>query len=206
MASTCSRMRFTRAMTAVYGPVLLFVSVFLAVLSAGCSERGSESAPAGSATPFTPPESVTVTADNPRPYRHPTTFPNSLEHDPDGMHADGVGKQRFRGKVVWKKAEGIYEAIAGARFYRLNDSMLLVEGLGSPKSRRDLKTSTDKDGAFDFEVSLFCAIGPNREGERIVFQTGAAMILVEAEGFQPLETIVCEQQPETTIVLSQSSR
>ena len=101
---------------------------------------------------------VVISDSAPDPYTHPTTYPKSqyeeLDLDPRTPHGDGAAEVLFVGKVVHITNEGEIVPIPLARFFRLNDNMLLEE-----KLKHVLPFTTDTNGNFSTTVSVFAANG-----------------------------------------------
>jgi len=101
---------------------------------------------------------VVVSESSPDPYTHPTTHPESqfdeLNLDPETGHGDGGIEVLFMGKVAHIAKEGEINPVPFARFFRLNDDMLMRE-----KLKDALPFTTDTNGNFSATVGVFAAYG-----------------------------------------------
>ena len=101
---------------------------------------------------------VIVSESSPDPYTHPTTHPKSqfdeLNLDPEMSHGDGGIEVLYMGKVAHITKEGEIVPVPLARFFRLNDDMLLGE-----KLKDVMPFTTDTNGSFSATVSVFAAYG-----------------------------------------------
>jgi hypothetical protein len=101
---------------------------------------------------------VVVSESSPDPYTDPTTHPKSqldeLNLDPEMGHGDGGIEVLFMGKVAHITKEGEFIPVPSARFFRLNDDMLMGE-----KLKDILPFTTDTNGNFNATVSVFAAYG-----------------------------------------------
>ena len=101
---------------------------------------------------------VVVSETSPDPYTHPTTHPKSqfdeLNLDPEMAHGDGGIEVLFMGKVAHITKEGEIIPVPSARFFQLNDDMLLGE-----KLKDVLPFTTGTNGNFSAKVSVFAAYG-----------------------------------------------
>ena len=101
---------------------------------------------------------VVVSESSPDPYTHPTTHPESqfdeLNLDPETGHGDGGIEVLFMGKVAHIAKEGEINPVPFARFFRLNDDMLMGE-----KLKDALPFTTDTNGNFSATVGVFAAYG-----------------------------------------------
>ncbi|MDD3584826.1 MAG: hypothetical protein PHG74_12495 [Kiritimatiellae bacterium] len=141
----------------------LFATLLLLLLVSGCSK--SEVACEGelcskpklyvmtNAAPI-----VVVSESSPDPYTHPTTHPKAqfdeLNLDPELGHGDGGTEVLFMGKIVHIAKEGEIVPVPLARFFKLNDDMLLGE-----KLKNVLPFTTDTNGNFNAIINVFAAYG-----------------------------------------------
>jgi len=86
-----------------------------------------------------------------------------------------------------------------ARFYRINDSWLLGDNSKSEETIR-FEEST---GRFVFVTGVFAAFS-HGEGQREPgpYQTGSSIVLIECEGFKPLQARFYDEMPDVRITLS----
>ena len=131
----------------------------LFLLAVGCAKQPALPPTERIVVVVTNPSPIVVVSDRtPDPYTHPTTHPSSqfkeLGLDLDMGHGEGGTTVGFVGAVVCVTEAGAIEPIAKARFYRLNDNMLLRE------VRRDLLSfTTDTNGNFQAGLGIFAASG-----------------------------------------------
>ena len=101
---------------------------------------------------------VVVSESSPDPYTHPTTHPKSqfdeLNLDHEMAHGDGGTEVLFMGKIAHITKEGEIIPVPSARFFQLNDDMLLGE-----KLKDVLPFTTDTNGNFSATISVFAAYG-----------------------------------------------
>jgi len=177
---------------------------------------------------------VVISDQTPDPYTHPSTHPSSLSEslklDEYVGHGDGATDIVFSGKVVTISSTGEIKPVPAARFYRTNDTMLLGKNIKRPYDQ-----TTTAEGDFTFSTSVFAAYGclkdsfewneenpfnrgmnnqdkmeeywskASEEGEWVIYQTGTANILIEAEGFESRRVNARYEQPSTLIVLNKKN-
>lgn len=213
-------------------PKLIFKLTCIILLSGCSEDIKQTSEPEVQTVTITKPRQIIVISDQtPDPYTHPSTHPSSLHEnlklDENVGHGDGGADVVFSGKVVYISSSGELKPVPEARFYRTNDTMLLGK-----KIKKQYDQTTTAEGDFAISAHIFAAYGclqgsfewseenpfergrhnpkkideywskAREEGEWVMYQTGTANLLVEAEGFEPRQFKVRYEQPSTMIVLN----
>lgn len=118
---------------------------------------------------------------------------------PNGRgHGDGFAPVIITGSLVMKDGS----PAANPAFYNTNDRMLM--GV-STRERAEVKYDS-KTGRFVFQTDVFAAYSMG-DGKREPgpYQTGSAMVLIEADGAEPLTVRFFDEMPDVEITLSTGS-
>jgi HEAT repeat protein len=114
-----------------------------------------------------------------------------------GGHGDGTVNVLITGRLRMPDGSPAVEP----RFYDLNDRLLL----GRRRKEPATITYDPKTGRFQFFTNVFAAFasgeGPREEGP---YQTGSALVLIEARGAKPLKARFFDEMPEVEVTLGRA--
>lgn len=145
-----------------------------------------------------PERTVRISSKHKGDFRPASAWPNtdSSRSGSSLSHGDGITLVLLTGSL--KMPDGT--PVKSPRLFRINGSMLLGQTRNDEVAIKFIPAT----GRFQFLTTVFAARTPEPGEEPGPYQTGSALVRVEAEGAEPLEVRFFDEMPDVEITLERA--